>query len=320
MIYKIADSYLTNTNPFRNADGTRNIELRKSPNYSTGIKGTFNGTSVINSDLVILAFGENNSWQNTYAIKNVLVENGKLIIMKKNLTSDMLMVDFEGNEIPNGYYTSENVTYTETVIYPDGAIESVGTNLLVTDDCYIVDFLDSTAGTITLFDGEYQFDIKEDGYYSLFGFDNKVKNVELISGRTVITFEAGNIQQETSFTESYIDIKQTGSPKIFKTLVSWNAGTATFTSNIFQNDLDDNIVVRYADSTITIKEANDSPIFTENKTFVYPTINYYFGDDHILLINTVTSVDTISFAEVSTSYEASNYNFTNLPITIEVYP
>ena len=213
MIYKIADSYLTNTDPFLNSDDSVYLELRKASTYNSGIVGSFNASA-----------------------------------------------------------------------------------------------------------SAYEFDVTEDGYYKLFSFSKKVKSTDYVDTEVVTTYEKGDIKEETLFPESYIDVKQTGSPKIYKALVSY--AEATLTSTILQNDFNDEYTIDIAmdGDEISITEYGNADIFTDGKTFVFAPPNVIISEAIYLVVNTRFTAGNIKFALYDTSFTISSTPFTNLPILIEVYP
>lgn len=212
MIYKIADSYLTNTDVFLNSDDTTYCELRKSPNNSVGIVGTFNAT-----------------------------------------------------------------------------------------------------------DFTYDFDVTEDGYYKLFTFTNKIKSTDLINGEVVTTYEKGNIQEEPLFQESYIDIKQTGSPKIYKALISQTSEDAP-TAVTLENTLGTFTFIR--DSTGCYFIQSTEGLFTDGKTFILPNTGMIQkAEEFYNIFIEYTDVNNIKILVLShRDGTPTDSILLDYPILIEVYP
>lgn len=207
MIYKVADSYLTNTNPFLNTDETTYCELRKSPSYNVGIIGTFNDSELT-----------------------------------------------------------------------------------------------------------YSFDVLEDGYYKLFTFTKKVKSIDYNGSETVTTYEKGNIQEETTFPLSYIDVKQTGSPKIYKALLTQSSEEEPPVATVLENTLG---IVEYSRGGAGDYLIASSTLFTSGKTIVSPLYSYNENDHKFYLV--LVDESNITLNTYSGGDRVDNL-LTNYPISIEVYP
>lgn len=271
--------------------------------------GVVTSTSVGNLGFTVTIGGH--QYTNNYSITDYFIENGKIIVKRSFNTNIKIL--YGSVELPNGVYTS--AVYSEGTIY--NTADNYATTVTITDDCYIVDFVNASAQTITEYNGYYEFDVKDSNYYSLFGFENKQYSKELINGYNIFTFEQGNISQETTFSESYIDIESTWKPKIYKVLITQSSEDAP-TLIVLENTLGTIYAIRNEMGVCVLQSTSD--LFTADKTFITPTSYIELKAETYQSVKvSYTDVNNITIYTYDNTSTADNI-LVNFPLTIEVYP
>lgn len=335
MTIKLKDSItLINTNPFYNDDGTMYLELREGPNFAKKSVGTFNGTYSSNTGehtLSLTVYFNDKEWINPLPITKYHIENGKIIVSRKDVSKaeHTEIIDGSENILPNGVYSNAEYGSRYSSNYPYSTEGNIATTITITDDLYIIDFIDEYGVQIRQYDGTYDFNIDYDGYYGLFSYDKKIAKTEYIDGKTITTYELGEIVRETLDSGEYIDLQTTSpvldNPKLLRVLCYFNQETGKFSYKVLRNDL---CVIKdiifEGNKRVVISVDTDIPDnkFYDNKTEIYSSTALYGGNQDLekFIIKLINGSQDVLMYDVSKleSDDAYGYNWSGV-LEFQVY-